>query len=108
MLSNQSRKLLLWLKKEESWMTEQEVRDSCKHFREISFQAIKEKKYVKEKPDTDDIWRKQYIISDAGKAYLEGVNRSRTVNAREWLSFGLSVAAIAISIIALLMQEGIL
>lgn len=97
MLSKQSRKLLRWLEKSNSWMTKQEIEDSCKHFKEMSFEAIKEKKYIKEKPDPDDIWGKKYHISDSGKAYLEGAKLEKQSRTREWVALILSIIALLVS-----------
>lgn len=108
MLSNDAFKLLKWLEQHDQWMTSNEIKKDCKFFDDRSFKAlIDEKVLVTQLAEDGGNWAK-YRIKDAGKAYLEGARYARSSNVREWISFGLSVAAIVISIVALLMQEGIL
>lgn len=97
MLSKQSRKLLRWIARKNFWMTKQEIQESCKHFQEISFQAIKEKDYLIAKADENDIWKKKYHISDTGKAYLEGAQLEKSSRAREWMALLLSIVALLTS-----------
>ena len=108
MLSNDAVKLLKWLEQHDQWMTQNEIKRDCKGFDDRSFKALMDEKVLAAHFVEDgDNWAK-YRIKDTGKAYLEGARYARSSNVREWISFGLSVAAIVISIVALLMQEGIL
>lgn len=108
MLSKHSTKLLRWLAKQDRWLTKAEMQNECKYFDDRSFRAIHEEKYLLLRRAGDRAQLIQYRISDLGDAYLEGIKYARMADVREWLSFGLSVAAIVISIIALLTQSGIL
>ena len=99
MLSTQSRQLLRWFEKNDTLMTEQEVKNSCKRFDERSFQTLKTERYIESKPDTTDIWLKRYRISDAGKAYLEGAKLEKKSRFREWLALILSIIALLVSFI---------
>ena len=104
MLSNDAVKLLKWLEKHDQWMTPDEIGRDCKTFDPRELKALKDDKMVDTQLNLDGGSWSQYRISDAGKAYLEGARYARAADVREWLSFGLSIAAIVISIIALLMQ----
>lgn len=108
MLSNDAVKLLKWLEQHDKWMTPDEIKSKCKTFNPRDLKALKTQEMVDTQLNMDGGGWHQHRISDLGKAYLEGARYARMTNIREWMSFWLSVAAIAISIIALLMQEGIL
>lgn len=103
-LSKRSRKLLKWINRNDQWLTKSEVQQKCKLFDDRSFKAIFEEKYVDMRRSGDRAQWIQYRISESGKAYLEGAKLARQSDIREWLSLGLSVVAIIISIIALIMQ----
>lgn len=107
MISNDAFKLLKWLKENDEWMDKKKIERECKYFSNRSFKAITEEKLAETRLSSGSSWT-EHRISDHGKAYLEGARYARQTNIREWLSFGLSIAAIIISIIALLMQAGIL
>ena len=104
MLSNDAYKLLKWLEKHDRWMTQEEIEKECKCFNKRSLKAIITEILAETRLAEDGENWVEYRISDTGKAYLEGARDTRLADIREWMSFGLSVAAIVISIIALLMQ----
>ena len=108
MISNNAIKLLKWFLKQEGSVSRLEAKENCKHYRDRSIEALASEKYIKESLSLEGKEWSKYQVTDAGEAYLQGVKRSRMMEVREWLSFGLSVSAIVISIIALLMQAGIL
>lgn len=108
MLSNNALKLLKWFSEQKDLVSRSEAKENCKHYNDRSIEALVSGKYLKESLSLEGSQWTKYQITDAGEAYMQGVGRSKMMNVREWLSFGLSVAAIAISIIALLMQAEIL
>lgn len=108
MLSKNALKMLKWIAKQNCWMNASQIKVQYKNFDERTLKAIADKKYVERQMDTEGSSWIAYRISDAGKAYIQGAKYARQANIREWMSFVLSLSAIVISIIALLMQEGIL
>ena len=108
MLSKNAVKLLKWMNKHDKWIGEPKISAELKHYNRRSLKALVGKEYLnKQYVESDSHWV-EYRINDSGIAYLEGAKHARMTNVREWLSFGLSVSAIVISIIALLMQAEIL
>ena len=108
MLSKNAVKLLKWLNSNDQWMTKSEIIAKCKYYDERALKALNSAKYINRDVNLDSQEWNSYRISDLGKAYLEGIALADMENIREWLSFGLSVAAIVISVIALLTQQGML
>ena len=104
MLSSDTVKLLRWFSRHDKWMTSKTIEKDCKHFSSRSFRVLVKEKYLESRlSDIDGQWA-EYRISDMGKACVEGARYARTADVREWMSFGLSAAAIVISIIATIMQ----
>lgn len=108
MLSNDALKLLKWLSQQDNPLSKSEIKENCKLYKERSFKALVSKKYLTDILSLESGQWAKYRVNDSGVAYIEGVNRARMMTIREWMSFGLSVAAIITSIIALLMQAEIL
>lgn len=115
MLSKTATELLKWFRDNDKWLYEYRLESECSNFDWRDFRALTENDYLldwvdyNEAPIHDDdggeIYPKQYRISDAGKALLEE-NRRRVVDV--WITRGLSIAALIISILALLAEIGIL
>lgn len=108
MLSKDALKMLKWIADQNRWMDVSQIKGQYKNYDERNLKAIADKKYLERQINTEGKSWIAYRISDSGKAYIEGARYARQANFREWMSFVLSLSAIAISIIALLMQEGIL
>lgn len=111
-LSKDSVNLLRWLSKHDEWKYLSEIEKQYRKFSYRSFKALKNGNLIEscvfedEIPDWDEygnqFYPEHYRISDAGKAYLESRISRWLPELREWIAIGISVVALAISIISLL------
>ena len=117
-MSKDTVKLLRWLRGQDRWMYESEIQKAFSNFDYRSFRTLVIDKYIDgavfedEFPEYDEygnvIYPKQYRINDKGIAYLEELPRRWVLELREWIAIGISVAALLISITALLAQLGLI
>lgn len=110
-LSKDSIRLLKWLRRNDQWKYLSAIEKAYKNFDYRSFSAIKAEGFIDhcvfedEIPECDEYgqtyYPEHYRISDAGKAYLEGYATRWIPELREWIAIGISIVALAVSIIAL-------
>lgn len=111
-LSKDAVKLLRWMRRNDQWVYFQEIEKKYKKFDYRSFNALKAAKLIDELvfedeiPDYDEYgqiyYPSHYRISESGKAYLESLATKWLPELREWIAIGISVVALAVSIIALI------
>ena len=110
-LSKDAIKLLRWLNQNDDWRYRIEIEKSYKKFDYRSFNALKAARFIDACVFEDEIaeydeygehyYPEHYRISDTGKAYLEGRVSKLLPELREWIAIGISVVALAVSVIAL-------
>ena len=110
-LSKDTVKMLRWLNQNDEWKYFEEIEKKYKKFDSRSFNALKTAKLIDELvfddeiPDYDEYgqlyYPSHYRISERGKAYLEGRAAGFLPELREWITVGISIIALIVSIIAL-------
>lgn len=112
-LSRDAIRILRWMAKNDQWRYIEKAEKMCKRFDYRSFAALRDKGLVDiavfaedyENPEYDeygnDCYPESCRISDAGKAYLEGLSSKRWPEIREWITICISVVALVVSFIAL-------
>ena len=113
-LSKGSIKLLRWLNKNDLWMYEHDIETRYRKFDCRFFNTLKINNlvdacvYEEEIPEYDEcgntVFPQHFRISDAGKAYLEGLPRQWLPEFRQWIAVGISLVALALSIIAIVLE----
>ena len=112
-LSKDAVRILRWLCQHDQWHHIEEIEKNYKHYEYRAFSVLKEKGFVEtvvfdydyKNPEFDEYgneyYRESYRVSDAGKAYIEGIASKRLPEVREWIAICTSVIALVISVIAL-------
>lgn len=105
-------RLLRWMRRDDEWRYQAEIERNCKYFTSRSFHALKNCGFVDACVFEDEIvdytdhfeayYPEHYRISDLGKAYLEERAVRWLPELREWIAIGISVVALAVSIVALI------
>ena len=86
MLSNDTIKLLKWMNKRNTWMTQNQIKADCKNFNEQSFKTITSEKLADSRFADGDSWV-EYRISESGKVCLKESKIRKLLDVREWISF---------------------
>ena len=110
-LSKDAIRLLRWLKRHDQWRCIETLKKQYKNYEYRSFSALKEAGFIDcevfdyDQPGIDEygneFFLESYRISDAGKAYLEGIPAKALPELREWIAIAISITALIVSIIAL-------
>ena len=115
-LSKDAIQLLRWLYRHDQWCYIEVLQSRYKHYAYRSFEALKSSGLIEitvldrdfESPeygaDGVEYFRESYRISDAGKAYLENMSKHWLPELREWVTVGISLVALILSIIAIISE----
>lgn len=86
MLSNDSVKLLEWLRQHDEWMTLDEIRSGYQSFDHRDLKSLKDQNMVDTKFNLEGSEWIQYRISNMGEAYLQNLRAQRAPEVREWIN----------------------
>lgn len=114
-LSKDAVKLLRWMRNHDQWLYFDTIEKDCHCFDIRSFSALKDAALIDctvsdydyanpvEEELFGEVFLEQFRISDKGKSYLENLLPGKMPELLEWITVAISIAALVISIIALVL-----
>lgn len=103
MLRKSEERLLQWMVKQATPLSAAKIEGEYKNYRKQDLKSLYNQGYIRTTYNPDTEWM-DYVVDPKGEGYLRSAWRDTAVDVREWITLGIAVLALILSVISIALQ----